>query len=164
VDRNTIVPEFAELFSFRRPWPWLLLTVLVFLVAVQIFRVNSLQGGENVDASGKPVFWTRGEIFSGRQIVPGGRFLAARIDLNKRSSLTGWFKVTDTKERINCVLLPASELDPWRNGLEHRRIAETGYVPGGRVSRELEPGSYLLILDNQSSPVDREVTANFSVE
>lgn len=156
--------DFYDRFSFRRIWPWLLLAVLIFFVAVQLFRVNAPQRVENLDEPGKPVYWTRGAVFSGPRIVPGGRFLAARIDLNKRSTLEGRFSVKNPKERINCLLLPADEFERWRTGQEYKRVAETGYVPSGRMSRELEPGGYYLILDNQSSTADREVAANFGVD
>jgi hypothetical protein len=158
------VSDFYERYSFSRIWPWVLLAVLAFLTAVQIYRVNAPPPGQIADPSATPVFWTRGSIFTGVQVVPGGRYLAARLDLNKRSTLTGWFKVNEPKQRINCLILPAAELDKWQRGVENQRVSETGFVASGRINRELEPGSNDLIHDNQSTPADREVTANFDVE
>ena len=156
--------DFYERFRLGRVWPWVLLAVLAFFAAVQFMKVNMPDIADVTEPSGTPVNWTRGAIFTGPQVVPGGRFLAARLDLNKRSYLDGRFKVTTREALINCLLLPADQLENWKAGQDYKRVAETGYVPSGRIARQLDPGSYYLILDNQSSPQDREVEANFSVE
>jgi len=149
--------EFLE----QKRWLLVIAVVLVILGCIQLLRVNAPQQAMPEE---KPFVATVGPVLDGRYTVPAGDFLAVRIDLNRRASLTGRFRTPERKMLVGCTVLDAANFEAWKNGSEYKRLAETGYIPGGKINLALEPGNYYLILDNRNSNEDRIVEAHFSVD
>lgn len=114
---------------------------------------------DKVDETFRP---TEGTLLDGRFEVPPGEILTVRLAFNRPTRLAGTFRSEDLSRRISCLVLPEEEFEKWKSGLEYRRLAETGPVPGGRVDRVVEAGIYLLVFDNRAAASPATFSANFS--
>ncbi|MGQ0541420.1 MAG: hypothetical protein ACT4O9_06170 [Blastocatellia bacterium] len=156
----TIVPEEKRNYGF-----WLKIGggVLLLLIVINAIRINRT---EPPPARPEPIVEnTLGTIVVGTVNVPAKDFLSYRIAVAKRSKVFGRFTVGGQKPRVGCYLLDSANFEKWRNGSQFATIVSTGVVPGGRIERTVEPGTYFLVLDNRhSAEVPAVVDANFSVE
>lgn len=156
----TIVPEEKRNYGF-----WLKIGggVLLILVGINAIRINRTE--PPLSAPTPIVENTLGPLFFGTVSIPAKDFLSYRIAVAKRSKMSGWFTVNGRKSRVGCYLMDSVNFENWRNGSQFNTIVSTGVVPGGRVERTVEPGTYFLVLDNRhSTEVPAVIDANFSVE
>jgi hypothetical protein len=138
--------------------------VVLVLLAFNVYRVNRTEPPP-ASPTPVPVQYTKGEIVSGRISIESGDFMSYRIALNHRSMITGNFRVVGKDPWITCLVLDETNFEKWRAGNEFTAVNSTGSVPVGRVSRELEPGTYFLVFDNRSSQDKIAlVDVSFSVE
>jgi hypothetical protein len=138
--------------------------VVILLLAYNFYRVNRTDAPP-ASPTPVPVQYTEGDIVNGRISIEPNAYLPYRFDLNHRLAISGNFRVAGKDPWITCLILDEANYEKWRSGDEFVAVNSTGRVPVGRVSRELEPGTYFLLFDNRSS---REkfavVDVSFSVE
>lgn len=141
---------FEERRSRNWNWSWagILVVVVGVLAVIQIFRVNA---PEKPVASGdeKKVVWTEGTVVSGVIEVPAGGFLSYPLNFNKKTSFEGFFRTGDNAKRLACSIIEKSNLEKWKLGGEVNFVSNTGAVPRGFVKRVIDPGYYILIIDNR---------------
>lgn len=142
-------------------WPLILIAVIMILGGIQLITVNP-----PVPTQPQPEkFYTNsGPILEGNYTLPGRNYLAVRMDFNRRVKLTGRFRAAERKMLVSCIVLDAGNFELWKSGAKYLRLAETGYLPGGRINLVIEPGTYYLVLDNRNSNEDRPVEAYFNVD
>lgn len=147
--------------SWNRIWPAIVGAVAIALVAIQIFRVNHPS-----PRTPKPrLYTTAGPLVTGKLVIPANDFYSNRIDLNRRTKLSGTFRTTSTRERVSVLVVNESNFDSWNSGQSnYRALTKTGYVPAGRISLILEPGIYFVIIDNRESGDANSVSADFLLE
>lgn len=149
--------------SFNWRWPVIVWTVVVILLGLQMLRVNK-RDEASVPTTAPVTYSTPGPVLSGELQIEGGEFLATRITLNRRAKLLGEFQTGSVKKRVAIVVIDEENFGQWKQQLDFNSRARTGYVPGGKISPTLEPGSYFLIIDNRLNPEVQPVTANFALE
>ena len=148
--------------SWSFSWAGIVL-VSVFVIAVfWIFKQNPPEAGGTVE---KKPMWTTGTIVSGPLEVEAGGVLAFPMNLNKRSSLDLTFFTGDSKKRLGLVIVNAADLDRWKTGEEVKLVTQTGTVPRGIVKRVMEPGEYVIVLDNRMNEETMRIPeSDFSVQ
>ncbi|HUR97443.1 MAG TPA: hypothetical protein VMZ26_05175 [Pyrinomonadaceae bacterium] len=143
-------------------WPIILVIVLFLLLAVQMFRVNRPR---QTVASPDPIpYSTPGVIVSGDLLIPERDFYGRKIDLNKRTVLFGSFMTGSIRSRVSVIVVNEQNFERWRLGSEYQPVTETGYVPGGKVTPVLEPGTYFLVLDNRANASPQSVRVEFKLQ
>jgi|SRR5690606_14073438 len=132
---------------------WIKITaiVLLILVAVAFFRVNR-EVPRPVDRPA--VEYSYGEIAVGQFTIPEGGELSFRILLNRPALLKADFAAVGKRMPIECLILDAENYKLRKAGDEWRALSRTGYVPGGRLSRELPPGDYRLVVDDEDDNLE----------
>ena len=137
--------------------------VAVFVIAVfWIFKQNPPEAGGTV---AKKPLWTAGTIVSGPLEVEASGILVFPMNLNKRSSLDATFFTGDSKKRLELVIVKAADLEPWKAGEEVKMVTNTGKVPRGIVKRVMDPGEYVIVLDNRMNQETMRIAeSNFSVQ
>jgi len=149
--------------SFNWQWPAIISVVVVILLGIQFLRVNKRD--ETAAPSAAPITYsTPGPVLSGDLKIGGGEFLATPITLNRRAKLSGEFQTGSVKNRVAIMVLDEENFEKWKAQTEFKSRVGTGYVPGGKISPTLEPGSYFLIVDNRSNADPKSVTADFILE
>jgi hypothetical protein len=148
-------------------WNWQRTAVVVIavLAVLQFFRANSPRPVTNVVPAAPK--YTTGTLVDAPVVIPPRDFVSYKIDLNRRAKLNGEFQTGDEKVRVESLLLDAVNFEAWKAASDNRRISATGYVPGGKVIRVLEPGTYYIVISNRDgTDADREKTVNarFAVE
>lgn len=129
-------------------WTGIVGVVIIIIAVVQIFKVNP--PGQIGTAGSRP-FWTEGQIFKGAAEVPENGFLSYPLNLNRRSTLSAFFTTGRNDRRLTGAVIKAEDFNMWKLGEEVKTVLSTGQVPRGTMSRVLEPGNYLFLLDNRSS-------------
>ncbi|MEO5860731.1 MAG: hypothetical protein ABIR33_17500 [Pyrinomonadaceae bacterium] len=122
--------------------------VVIFIIAViQIFRVNppARQNG----LSETKVRWTEGGVFKGPGEVEAGAELTYRINLNRKATLKAFFTTGKNEKKLASAVIKAEDFNMWKSGGEVQTFVSTGPVPRGTVTRVLEPGNYVFVLDNR---------------
>jgi hypothetical protein len=153
----------SEKSSFNWLWPAIISVVVVALLAIQIIRVNT--SGETPVATTKPIkYSTPGPVISGNIKIGAGEFLSNQINLNRRAKLSGEFDTGSVKSKVSVLVVDEANFEKWKLQTDFKSQAVTGYVPVGRISPVLEPGTYFLILDNRANADPRSVEANFVLE
>ncbi len=143
-------------------WPAIIVVVLIFLALIQILRVNQ---PESRGVEGLTHLYTsKGQLASGKINIQAGDFFSKPLNLNRRSKLTGTFRTANLRSMVSTVVIDEKDLEAWKVGSEHNFLARTGYVPGGKINLVLEPGTYLLLIDNRESEVDLSLDADFQLE
>ena len=144
-------------------WTGIVLISAVGLAAIWVVRQNppSTPAG----AAENKVTWTSGKIVEGPIEVEGRGHVSYLMNLNKRSTLRATFTTGDSAKRLTFSVLKAADMERWKAGEEVKLLTNTGQVPRGTVTRVLEPGSYIIVLDNRagSEPM-RLVESDFEVE
>jgi len=149
--------------SWNRIWPGVVVAVAITLFAIQIFRVN--QPTPSAPEPEPRVYTTAGPLVSGQLVIPANDFYSNRIDLNRRTKLSGSFRTGSTRALVSVLVVNESNFDLWNAGQSnYRALTKTGYVPAGRISLVLEPGIYFFIIDNRESADPRSVTVDFLLE
>ena len=144
-------------------WPVIVITVVAILIGIQALRVNN-PGDTPVTETAPVVYSTPGPLLSGNVSIAGGEFLSNRITLNRRAKVSGEFQTGSVKSKVAVVVLDEGEFEKWKLQTDFKARARTGYVPGGKVSPVLEPGTYFLIIDNRANPNPQAVQADFVLE
>lgn len=138
--------------------------VLLVLLAYNFYRINRTEPPA-ASPTPVPVQYTEGEIASGQITIEPGGFMPYRVNFNHRATINGNFRVVGKNPWITCLILDEANFEKWRAGNEFIAVNSTGRVPVGRVSRQLAPGIYFLVLDNRASPDKKAVVdLSFSAE
>ncbi|MCA1588869.1 MAG: hypothetical protein LC730_01005, partial [Acidobacteria bacterium] len=141
--------------------PWILVLVALLFAAIVLYRVNQPVA---IRPAEQPFKATEDTVIEKQHVIPAGEYLAVRMDFNRRINLKGKFRTPKLDEGINCLVVSEKNLELWRRGDSYERISETGYIPGGRIERVIEPGAYYLIFDNRRSARNQPIDVNFTVE
>jgi hypothetical protein len=148
--------------SFSWQWPVIAITVIAVLAGIQFLRVN--KPVEAPVVKNTTSYSTPGSLLSGNVTIGAGEFLSNPITLNRRAKLSGEFQTGSVKERVAVLVVDETNFEKWKQGLEFVSNASTGYVPGGRISPALGPGSYFLVIDNRTNEKTQSVYVKFSLE
>jgi hypothetical protein len=62
------------------------------------------------------------------------------------------------------MVLDEPNFEKWKAGAEHQSFTRTGYVPGGKIAITLDPGTYVLIIDNQKGDEELSIQADFELQ
>ena len=149
--------------SFNWQWPAIISVVVAILLGIQMLRVNK-RGESAVQTNTPTTYSAPGPVVSGELKIDGGEFLANRIALNRRAKLKGEFQTGTTKNRVSIVVVDEENFEKWKQQSAFISRAVTGYVPGGKISPTLEPGTYFLVIDNRENAEARSVRADFVLE
>ena len=149
--------------SFNWQWPAILSVVVVILLGIQMLRVNK-RDETPVPTNTPTKYSTPGPVVSGDLKIGGGEFLANRIALNRRAKLSGEFQTGSVKNRVAIVVVDEENFEKWKQRSDFTSRVVTGYVPGGKISPTLEPGTYFLVIDNRENPDPQPVRADFVLE
>ncbi len=128
-------------------WAGIIGVVIIIIAVIQIFRVNP-PAQQNAGAESK-VKWTEGEVFKGPGQVAAGAELSYPINLNRQATFKGYFTTGDSSKKLASSVIKAEDFNMWKSGSEVKMIVSTGMVPRGTITRVLEPGNYLFVLDNR---------------
>lgn len=148
---------------WRWRWPIIVIAVLGVLLGIQILRVNK-RPPTPTSAPETRAYTTRGPLVSGEVVIPAADHYASRIDLNRRAKVSGEFRTGNVKSRVSVLVIRESDFDGWRLDSDYHALTQTGYVPVGKISSVLEPGTYFLIIDNRRNNEARSVRADFVLE
>lgn len=129
-------------------WAGIIGVVLIIIAVIQIFRVNP-PAQPAADAEPK-IKWTEGVVFSGPAEVAAGEFLSYPIDLNRKATLKVFFTTGKHDKKVNSLVINEKDFNMWKSGSEVPNVTATGPVPRGTITRVLEPGRFVFILDNRS--------------
>ncbi len=144
-------------------WPVTIFIVVVMLLSIQMLRVNK---PEEAPAAGTaPIAYsTPGPLLSGELEVGGGDFLSKQVNLNRRAKISGEFQTGSVKSKVAVVVVDEMNFEKWKQQTDFKQRVGTGYVPGGKISPVLEPGTYFLIIDNRVNGNPLSLQANFNLE
>ena len=78
--------------------------------------------------------------------------------------MAGAFSTGDTRSYVSVLVIDETNFENWVRNLDYDPVTQTGYVPGGKISPTLEPGTYFLIIDNRENKSDRSVRVDFGLE
>ena len=143
-------------------WPVVIAAVVVALVCIQFLRVNRPQ--ETATSEPPTVYTPAGSLVDGQVIAPAKDFYSSRIELNRRSRLTGSFRTPNILTRVTVLVLTEDNFENWKSGADHQALAQTGSVPGGKINVVLEPGVFFLVIDNRQGGSNQSVYTNFILE
>ncbi len=129
-------------------WAGIVGVVIIIIAVIQIFRVNP-PAEKQVAAEVKPK-WSDGEVFRGPGQVAAGAELTYPINLNRRATLKAYFTTGKNDIKLASAVIKAEDFNMWKSGSEVKTIVSTGMVPRGTISRVLEPGNYVFVLDNRA--------------
>ena len=132
-------------------WLKIIAAVAVILVIASFFAVNR-EVPRPVDLP--TVEYSSGEVAVGDFAIPEDGELSFRILLNRRSLLKGDFASVGKRKLIECLVLDAENYQARKSGGEWNALTRTGYVPGGRLNRELSPGEYRVVIDAKDDDKD----------
>lgn len=152
----------SENYILRWRWPAIAIIVLCILAGIQLIRVNRSPRPTTV-AEVVP-YSTPGALLSGNVSIPGSDYYSARITLNRRAKLTGDFKTGHIKSRVSVLVMTEYDFERWKLDAEHSTVVKTGYVPGGKISPVLEPGTYFLVIDNRVNEAGLTIHADFVLD
>jgi hypothetical protein len=151
-----------RLWAFR--WPAIIVAVVLGLAVIQVLRVNPPK--EKQQPSGPPpVDYTEaGPLLNGYIDVPAQDFFSKKIDLNRTAGLTGSFRTSQQRATVEVLVMTDQEFSKWSAGEDHKALARTNYVPGGKINAGLSPGSYFLVIDNRKNDQARSVFTDISLD
>jgi len=133
--------------NWNYTWAGIIGVVLIIIAVIQIVRVNP---PDTPQASVEPMIkWTDGEVFKGRAEVSAGSELSYPIDLNRKATLKAFFTTGKNDKRLASWVIKAEDFNMWKSGGEVQTFVSTGPVPRGTITRVLEPGRYIFVLDNR---------------
>ena len=129
-------------------WAGIIGVVIIIIAVIQIFRVNPPEE-KNVPPDAKPK-WTDGEVFKGPGQVASATELSYPINLNRKATLKAFFTTGKNDIKLASAVIRAEDFNMWKSGGEVQPLVATGTVPRGTITRVLEPGNYLFVLDNRA--------------
>lgn len=147
-------------------WNWLRTAAVVLAVVgvLQFYRANRPAPVSVLPTAAK---YTTGTIVDAPVVVPPRSFVSYRVEFNRRTDLKGSFQTGDKTIRIECIVLDQANFEAWKSGASNQRLSSTGFVPGGKIVRVLEPGIFYIVISNRDA-VDAEqektVQALFTAE
>jgi len=151
-----------EMSSWNRIWPAVVGAVAIVLLAIQIFRVNQPTPSS---PEARRSYTTAGPLVTGLLAIRANDFYSNRIELNRRTKLSGTFSTGTVRTSVSVLVINESNFDLWNAGRpNYRALTETGYVPSGKISLILEPGIYFLIIDNREGGNAHSVSTDFLLE
>src|SRR5688572_6982344 len=92
-------------------WPAVIAAAVLAIACIQILRVNQPQ--EIVPSEPPRVYTAAGSLVDGQIIAPARDFYSTRIDLNRRSRLTGSFRTPKIQERVSVLILTEDNFEKW---------------------------------------------------
>jgi hypothetical protein len=149
----------------QRRWIWRIsiLLAVVALVAIFVFRANPPK--ERAEIQREKVAYTTGTFVSGPLTVEAGGFLNFRFILNGKKRLNGKFTTVGYKGNVDCMVLDEKNFELFKNRQEFQRRVGTGSIPGGKIDRVFEPGTYYLVFNNLAGRKKIDLAeADFSIE
>jgi hypothetical protein len=144
-------------------WPIIVVAVLLILFGIQVLRVNVRPTVPNSEVETR-TYSTSGPLVSGEILIQAADYYSKRIDLNRRAKISGEFRTGDIKSRVSVLVIGESDFEKWKLGSDYEAVAQTGYVPGGKIIHVLDAGAYFLIIDNRRNDTGRSVWADFVLE
>ena len=134
--------------NWNYTWAGIIGVVIIVIAVVQIFRVNP---PAEMTVNGEPKFrWTEGEVFKGRAEVAAGTELSYPINLNRKATLKAYFTTGKNDKKLASAVIKAEDFIMWKTGNDVETFVATGPVPRGTITRVLDPGNYLFVLDNRT--------------
>lgn len=121
--------------------------VIIIIALIQFVRVNP-PAEKQVAVEAKPK-WTEGEVFKGPGQVAAGAELSYPISLNRKATLKAFFTTGKNDKKLSGVVIRSEDFNMWKSGSEVQTFVATGTVPRGTITRVLEPGNYVFVLDNR---------------
>ena len=134
--------------TWNYKWSGIIGVVIIIIAVIQIFRVNP-PAQQNIPAEAK-VKWTDGEVFKGPGQVAAGTELSYPINLNRRATFKAYFTTGNSAKKLASSVIKAEDFNMWKSGGEVQTFVATGMVPRGTITRVLEPGNYIFVLDNRT--------------
>jgi hypothetical protein len=134
--------------TWNYTWAGIIGVVLIIIAVIQIVRVNPPERPQ-AEAQSK-IIWTEGGVFNGPAEVAAGEFLSFPLKLNRKASLKVFFTTGKTDKRLGSMVINEKDFNMWKSGSEVPMVMTTGVVPRGTITRVLEPGNYVFILDNRA--------------
>ena len=129
-------------------WAGIVGVVIIIIAVIQIFRVNP-PADKNLVVESNPK-WTDGEVFKGAGQVAAGDELSYPINLNRKATLKAFFTTGKNDIKLASAVIKAEDFNMWKSGSEVNPIVSTGMVPRGTITRVLDPGNYVFVLDNRT--------------
>jgi hypothetical protein len=151
-----------ETFAWKWRWPIVIVVVVTALAGLQILRVNppKIETAPEQQTAYTPA----GRLVDGQISLPAEGFHSTRIDLNRRSRLTGTFRTQSLSSRVSVAVMTERDFKNWTAGAVNRTLARTGDVPGGKINLLLEAGVYFLVIDNRTTETDRSLYVHFDLD
>ena len=148
---------------WRVRWPAIAFVVVLVLAVIQAIRVNqppppSSEPAQLVKYAGK------GPLLTGEIAIAPNSFHATRIDLNRRAKLSGTYRTPNTKQTVSVIVLDETNFENWKAQQNYQALVETGFVPGGKISPVIGPGTFFLVLDNRTNSNSQLVTMDVGLE
>jgi len=128
-------------------WAGIIGVVIIIIAVIQVFRVNP---PAREVAAEPTVKWTEGEVFRGSGEVAAGTELTYPINLNRKATLKALFMTGKNDKKLASAVIKAEDFNMWKSGSEVKTFVATGMVPRGTITRVLEPGNYIFVLDNRA--------------
>lgn len=151
--------------EIQRRWIWqgaIVLGITAF-VAILIFKANPPK--ERVELDRPKISYTSGSFVSGPITVDPESFLNYKFTLNTKNRLTGKFTTAGYKGKIECLVLDEKNFELFKIGGEFQKTVGTGSIPGGKIDRTFDPGTYYLVFDNPRGKEKVDLAeADFSIE
>ena len=148
-------------------WNWQRTAVvaIAILAGLQFFRANLPHpAATDTPAASR---YTSGVIVDAPVVIAPHDFVSYKTEFNRRTTIRGEFFTGNNKTRVECLLLDAANFELWKAASDNRSISATGYVPGGKVIRVVEPGTYYVVISNRSAvdaDAEKTVQVSFTAE
>ena len=134
--------------TWKYTWSGIIGVVIIIIAVIQVFRVNP---PERVQTAAEPkVVWTDGEVFKGPAEVAAGEFLSFPLKLNRKVTFKAYFTTGKSDKRLASMVVSEKDFNMWKSGSEVPMLTTTGVVPRGTITKVLEPGDYIFLLDNRT--------------
>ena len=142
-------------------WPAIIGIVVLVMFALQAIKVNKPRESITEPTA---IYTSNGPLLSKQISIPLGEFHQTRLNLNRRARLVGSFRSGVVKKRVAAAVINEADLEAWKSGSDVKAFTRMGYVPAGKISVVLEPGAYLLLLDNRNGTEDQTIETDFQLE
>ena len=150
-------------FRVGQIWAFIAVVAALVIAGLQFVRVNPPQQAILAEQPEQFVP-TTGKVLDGTYTIAAGEMMTIKVNADSRAKVAGTFRSIANDGRLNCLLLTAEAFESWKAGQPYRSLAETGYLPGGRLNVNISPGSYVLVLDNRNSAGETAFNADISVD
>lgn len=151
--------------EIQRRWIWqgaIVLGIAAF-VAILVFKANPPK--ERIEMERPKISYTSGSFVSGPVTVELGSFLNYKFVLNSRKRLIGKFTTAGYRGKVDCLVLDEKNFESFKNGGDFQKLVGTGSIPGGKIDRSFDPGTYHLVFDNRIGKEKVDLAeADFSIE